>query len=246
MAALKPQFVANLLVELGNNLAYKKLEEVVYAILLDQMPKMSNEEKWDFIDLHKKDIANELFNKENDSLIDGISLNFDISEEDGEYYIKFIDKPEIDLLRSLRINTPSNFEHFCKKILNKLDGKSTVTGGSYDGGIDFISSDLRLNGLAKASTKGSNIIVIGQAKRYKDGNHITEKDLREFIGACVKRIDEFKKTRSDQYGIFQPTILAFWTTSDFHTNAKTFAKDMGIWYLNGVALCQLALQLKVE
>src|SRR5258705_463543 len=76
------------------------------------------------------------------------------------------------------------------------------------------------------STKGSRILVIGQAKRYIDGNHVREKELREFVGAVIKRVDELKRTRSEQFGIMHPIILAFWTTSDFHLNAREYAKNV--------------------
>lgn len=67
--------------------------------------------------------------------------------------------------------------------------------------------------------------------------------LREFVGASLRRVAELKRTRADHFGLFQPTVLAFWTTSDFHKSAKAYAKEMGIWYLGGPALCQLATSL---
>jgi hypothetical protein len=215
MSLPKPQFVANQLVELGTNVDYKKLSDVVFLLMRNKYPTPSDEELWDYIESYNDDIARELFRKENDSSIDGVDLNFDISDEDDNYYIKFYERPEINLLRSLQKDTPYKFEAFCKTILEKFGGKSSVTGGSHDGGVDFYAFDLKLNNLPAISTKGSRIVVIGQAKRYKDGNHVKEKDLREFIGASIKKIDEFKKTRPELMGIFQPVILAFWTTSDF-------------------------------
>jgi hypothetical protein len=246
MSLPKPQHIANLVVELGNNLEFRKLENVVYDIFKIRFSSYSDAENWDYIEQYIKDIANELFIKVTDNKIDGVTLSFEINEDGGDFYIKFLDKPEIMLLRRLQANTPQNFEIFCKQILDKLGGNSIVSGSPYDGGIDFTSTDLLLNNLPGLSTKGSKILVIGQAKRYIDGNHVKEKDLREFIGAAIKRMDELKKTRSDQFGILHPIILAFWTTSDFHLNAKNYAKDLGIWYLNGIALCQLAIYLQLD
>jgi hypothetical protein len=246
MSLPKPQYIANMLVERGSNPEYIKLEDALYSLVSSFMPNLSSEETWDYIEQYKEDVSKELFLKENDSTIDGITLNFDISDDNGDYYIKFFDKPEITLLRKLQNNSPENFEIFCAKILEKLGGSSAATGKSHDGGIDFMCSDLMLNGMPQASTKGSKIFVIGQAKRYKDGAHVTETELRGFIGASVKRIEDLKKTRADQFGIFQPVIIAFWTTSDFHSNGKQFAKEMGIWYLGGIALSQLAIKLDIE
>jgi restriction endonuclease Mrr len=243
MALPKPQIVANWVVEDGTNIAYQKLENIVLAILRNRISTISEEACWDYIEEFIEDIANDLFRKENDSQVDAVELHFDISDEDDNYYIKFIDTPEIQFLRTLQKDTPENFEIFCKDLLNKLGGNSNVQGGQNDGGVDFISYDLMLNNLRNQSTKGSRIAVIGQAKRYSDGNPVKIKELREFVGASIKKIDELKKTRSEQIGIMNPIILAFWTTSDFHEAAKEYAKDIGIWYLSGVALSQLALSV---
>lgn len=238
--------ISNLIIRDGKNKEYKKLDEVISIIFQNNFPNFSEEEVWDFIEKNKKDIADILFDKENDSIEDAVKLNFDLSEEDGDFYIKFIDKPEIELLRKLQNDTPTNFEIFCKKILDKLGDNAVVSGGPYDGGIDFMTSGLIPANLGKVSTIGSKIFLFGQAKRYTDGNNVKEKDLREFIGAITNIIHDYKQSRKDKYGIYQPTILAYWTTSDFHQNAKNFARKFGIWYLNGVALCQLAIDLKVD
>jgi hypothetical protein len=37
-----------------------------------------------------------------------------------------------------------------------------------------------------------------------------------------------------------------WTTSDFNRNAKEYARDMGMWYLNGLGLAQLAFKTGME
>jgi len=246
MPPIKPQFIANQLIGFGNNPNDKKLSDVIKLLLDQKFPNLSEEERWEYVEENLENIAKELFIKENDSIKDGVVLNFDISQEDNEYYIKFTPRPETVLLRDLSKKTPEYFEEFCKKILAKLGGISQVTGGRNDGGIDFIAQNLKLNGLSLNSTKGSNILVVGQAKRFTKGEHITETDLRTFVGASVKKIDELKKSNPNQFGIFQPVILAYWTTSDFHTDAKSFANHMGIWYLNGIAVCQLAMNLGIE
>jgi restriction endonuclease Mrr len=242
----KPQYIANQLVETGSNLEYNKLKDVLYQLLKSKYSNCSDEEAWDYLEQFNSDIAKELFRKENDSHLDGVQLNFDIAEEDDGYYVKFYDKPEIQLLREVQRDSSSNFEIFCKDLLHALGGRSSVSGGINDGGIDFYAFDLQINKLPNYSTKGSKIVVIGQAKRYKDGNHVKEKELREFIGASVKKIDELKKSRSETIGIFQPIILAFWTTSDFTEGAKKYANELGIWYLNGIALCQIAMKVGIN
>lgn len=245
MGKLNPNKVANWLVENGTNIEYKKLQDVLYDILEQKISKWSEEQIWDFIEEYSDDVARELFRKEDQFRIDGIEPTFDISDEDDIHYISFFDRPEIEFLRKLQSDTPENFEYFCKNLLIKLGGSAEVTGGSYDGGIDFIGYDLQINNLPQASTIGSNILVVGQSKRYTGGNHVNEKELREFVGASIKRIDTIK-IQKESIGILQPIILAFWTTSDFHANAIKYAKKMGIWYLNGIALSQMALKLNMK
>jgi restriction endonuclease Mrr len=243
MALPKPQYITNLLVEGGNNPDDKKLAEVVFAFLREKFLSTSDEEILEYIEKYQRDIVKELFIKKDESLIDGVTLNFEIHEDDGDYYIRFFDKPEIRLLRKLQSDTSENFEIFCKQILDRLGGNATVIGGKDDGGIDFTATDLSLNNLPQISTKGSRILVVGQAKRYAKGNHVKETELRTFIGACIKKIDFLKKTRSEQFGIMHPIIVAFWTTSDFHSDAREYARDLGICYLNGIALGQLGVKL---
>src|SRR5690348_13879512 len=135
MSLPKPQYIANLVVEIGANPEFKNLETVVFEILNSRFPSYSEEAIWDYIEQYLADIANELFIKVTDNKIDGITLNFEINEDIGNYYVRFFDKPEIKLLRKLQADTPENFELFCKKVLDKLGGNSTVTGSPHDGGI---------------------------------------------------------------------------------------------------------------
>lgn len=243
MGQVKPQYIANSLLEFGSNAEFKNLSEVIFDFFKSHGFSMSDEEISDYVEENLLAIANELFIKVDDRKNDGVTLNFELIEDQGTFYIKFFERVEIELLRTLQSDTPENFEQFCKKVLDKLGGNTIVSGGSDDGGIDFSSSDLQIKNLPSLSTKGSRILVLGQAKRYTDGHHVKETELRAFVGASIKRIDELKKTRSEQFGIMHPIILAFWTTSDFHSNARDYAKNIGIWYLNGAALCQLAIKL---
>lgn len=245
MALPKPQYIANQIVQECNNENFEELENVIFRILQNRCLNMSDEERWEYIELYKKDIANELFSKENDSEIDGLTPNFKIEEDHGNYHVKFFDNVETQLLRQLQRNTSQGFECFCSNILQKIGGNSRIIGGCDDGGCDFYATDLKLGGLPRLSNIGSRILVIGQAKRYKNGNHVTLKELREFVGSSMKKIDELKK-ENNKLGILHPTILAFWTTSDFHPEAKIYARNIGIWYLNGIALCQLAKELNLE
>lgn len=43
----------------------------------------------------------------------------------------------------------------------------------------------------------------------------------------------------------QMRAFAFWTTSDFQPSAKKYARGVGLWYLNGLGIAQLAIRLQV-
>ena len=48
-----------------------------------------------------------------------------------------------------------------------------------------------------------------------------------------------------QYHVLGPVVYAFWTTSDLHIHAKEFSRKMGIWHLDGMALAEYVLKLKL-
>ena len=121
-----------------------------------------------------------------------------------------------------------------------------MEGGPYDEGVDFTAFDLSLGSLPGPAPIGAKVVLIGQAKRYKTGNNVKERELREFVGAAIKRTYKLKRMYTSQVGSLHPIVYAFWTTSDFHQSAKDFARDMGIWYLSGLALTQLAMRLGVS
>ncbi len=242
-----PQHIANLLVSYGSNLEYSNLEKVIFDLLQDKTRIFTTaEEIWDYIEKYKIDIAGELFEKTNNSITDCCPVNFEIEEDAGDYYIKFSPLLETELLRQLHRSGAIHFEAFCSHILNKLGGITNVCGGTDDGGVDFFATDLSIGGLPELSTLGSRIVIIGQAKCYKNGNQVKLNELRHFVGSAIKKVDELRRKENDKLGILHPIVLAFWTTSDFNQEAKKYAKDMGIWYLNGMALCKLARDLDID
>ena len=104
-----------------------------------------------------------------------------------------------------------------------------------------MASNLNITPAGYETPAVCRVTVIGQTKRYKESNVINEKQLREFVGAGVwKR----HKLRLDS-GItpLAPTILAFWTTSNFEPNAKRYAREIGIWYMDGQTLASYITKL---
>ena len=67
-----PQYIANVLVEIGDNLEFQKLNQVIFSVIKQKIPSKSDEEVWDYAEQYEGDIAKELFIKTNDNRIDGI------------------------------------------------------------------------------------------------------------------------------------------------------------------------------
>ena len=185
---------------------------------------------------------------------EGISPRFEVAIEGEsrvtgtEAYFRVLETPEKPLLTKLRAMDPGGFEDFCANILSNLGAKATRVGGSNDNGVDFIALSLQLGEKVKFAPRVSKALVIGQAKRYKEGSNITPTMLREFVGGAILRANELRESNRFDAGVLTPVIYAYWTTSDFHYEARKYARAMGMWYLNGLGLTQLAMRagLKID
>jgi restriction endonuclease Mrr len=119
-------------------------------------------------------------------------------------------------------------------VLEKLGAQSQVTKQTNDGGVDFIGVDLKLVPKKFNVPAACRAAVIGQAKRYKDGNAINEVRLRGFVGAALLRRHVLHQ--EGNIGPLTPVLCAFWTTSYFDFNAKKYARAAGLWYMDGRTL----------
>lgn len=132
------------------------------------------------------------------------------------------DDVKSDLLDRLREINPYYFEKVILILLKKMGyGDFLVTSKSNDKGIDGIINEDKL-GLEKIFT---------QAKRYAEGNKVTELDIRNFIGAM---------SGDTRKGVFI-------TTSSFSSSAVTKAKEAHhtIILIDGFQLVELMLQYNV-
>jgi len=234
------------IVEDCSNLDYASLQTLIVNVLSTRLPTLSDEQRAEFSEEVELQVLNELYRRLGMDKDDGVVSNFEVSSEESTSYIRFIERPELTLLDTLRNATPKQFEQFCKKVLDTLGANAIVKGGPGDGGVDFFALDLPLNPYDIPSPPGGKALVVGQAKKYAIDNLVTEYELRSFVGASAKESFNIKRDHPSEIGIAHPTVLAFWTTSDFHTSARQFARDLGIWYLNGLALVQLANRLGIE
>jgi restriction endonuclease Mrr len=224
---------------------YKVVELFLSEVLTTHLPERSGDEVADLTERLRPSVVKALEELAMQKRSEGITPNYDLQLDEFAAYLRVEPRPELMLLNELQVNTPRQFEEFCSDVLNALGGKASVTGGADDGGIDFVAFNLHLGSQVAPSTIGAKTVVIGQAKRHQTGNNITENQLRNFVGACLRRAYQLKRTNTQLVGSLQPIVFAFWTTSDFHPLAREYAREMGIWYLSGVALAQLALRLNV-
>lgn len=214
------------------NTDWAPLEDVAIAVLKAKLPKYSDEEISELIEDKLPHIAEALRNDAAECSADGIPPRFAIDDEASPYFKAF--PTDGALIEKLRRINPFAVEELCAAILSKLGGVARATERTGDGGVDFIATDLDIVPSGFGVPAVCRAIVIGQTKRYKETNVIKETSLREFVGAGVwKR----HKLRLDS-GIspLAPVILAYWTTSNFEPNAKRYAREMGIWYMDGHTL----------
>ena len=190
----------------------------------------SEAEIFDFTDDKISYIAEHLRDEAAQCLADGSIRRFEIDDEQSPY-IKAIASHTSKVLDKLRTINPFYVEHLCSDILKKLGANSSTTQQTSDGGVDFIASNLNIVPGALTIPDACKAIVIGQTKRYKEGNLITETKVREFVGAAILR--QYVLQKEGKAGPLTPFIFAFWTTSDFDPGAKKFARDVGLWFMDG-------------
>ncbi|MHB8087129.1 MAG: restriction endonuclease [Anaerolineaceae bacterium] len=172
----------------------------------------------------------------------GIETSFILDGEPGTAYIKGESVIFPQILSMIKEKTPKEFEEFCAEILERIGAKTQAIGKTGDGGVDFVATEFPVTNIPIISLKACYPMVIGQAKRYKDDNFVSLPEVRSFIGGALIKQDELKREYS-RYGILSPVVYAFWTTSNFNAEAQNYSNQVGIWYLNGMALAQLANKL---
>ncbi|WP_182913877.1 restriction endonuclease [Sphingobium terrigena] len=218
---------------------FRPLEEVAFAVLSAKLSSYGEDNIWELIEDKLPHIADALRTDAAECRADGMPPRFEIDDEQSPYIKAF--PAENVLLAKLRRIDPLVVEDLCVNILEKLGATANVTGQSGDGGVDFIGTNLDIMPSGYGIPAVCRATVIGQTKRYKETNVIKETALREFVGSGVwKR----HKLRLDS-GIspLAPVILAFWTTSNFEPNAKRYAREMGIWYMDGHTLASYIAKL---
>ena len=187
----------------------------------------------DLIDEHLEHVAEVLRNELADRSIDGKVADIEIDEETPPY-IRRIFPRRPTILDKLRRIDPFEFERVCAQILQTLGADAATTQRTVDGGIDFTATKLKIIHAKLPMPASCHGVVIGQAKRYREGSAISETKLREFVGASV--LKRHRMSAEAAIAPLMPTLYAFWTTSDLEPNAKKYARAVGLWYMDGVTL----------
>jgi restriction endonuclease Mrr len=165
---------------------------------------------------------------------DGVSCPYEIDNDQRDPFVRLISRRDDELLHKLKRISPYEFEGVCKAILDSLGANARRTQQSADGGVDFSATGLRLLAEDFPWPHHCTASVIGQAKRYTEQS-VYERDLRELVGASL--LYQIDLRRTENIPPLAPVLLALWTTSDFHINAKKFARQLGVWLMDGETMC---------
>jgi restriction endonuclease Mrr len=176
-------------------------------------------------------VAEHLRNEISDRRIDGSVLVFEIDNEQIPY-IRATNDDTSKVLKRLRESDPRFVEILCSRILEKLGANSQVTQQTHDGGVDFFGTKLNIVPGGLNVPDACKALVIGQTKRYKNNNIISETMVREFVGAATLRRHILLK--EGKAGPMSPFIFVYWTTSSFDPRAKSYAREIGLWYMDGM------------
>lgn len=242
MAEPKPSQTAFWLQNLATNADLRPLTSVIVETLGKKLAGKSVEELTDMAEDQFEAVAALLERERERQEDDGIEPTFQLSYETGTPYFRKIASDADKFLKALFTISDKEFVDFCVSLLKALGGDALNIDGPFDGGLDFVGRNLSFSNLNADAMKKAGVLVVGQAKHYQKDDLVTEPQLRDFVGGGLKRISDHTDSVTHRGTALAPVVFAFWTTSDFNSPAKSYAKSVGVWTLNGIALSQLALK----
>jgi len=246
MAELSPDTIGLWVSRDAANSAFRPLLDVTADILGARLAGKSPEQCSDLAEKHLERIGEALDRLARELREDGVEPSFEISSEASTLYFRALETSASKMLDRLLALTYGQFEIFCADVLRSMGGESRVVGKTADGGVDFVARNISLSGQGGPAPIGARALVLGQAKRYGKESLVPETDLRAFVGGAIRRSSDPLDVVTFRGAVLAPVAMAFWTTSDFQPSAKRYAKAVGLWYLNGMGLAQLALRLGVS
>lgn len=174
----------------------------------------------------------------------GVEPTFELAGERHSSHIRARNLEALQILADLTKMEPTDFERFCALLLNTIGADARHVGRTADGGVDFVATDVPIGIRYGVAFRKGAPLVIGQAKRYKAANLVTENELRDFLGGAMLKADELRRSQ-ERFGLFTPVVYAFWTTSQLNEKALQFARKAGIWTLGGLSLAQVSSRLGI-
>lgn len=239
MGKPKPKWVALSLAQDFVSESFSPLSNVI-ATHVSINCNLSDEEAADFAESNLAEVLRHLEDHCTMLEEDGIVAPYQIDGDATEAYIRWIPSEAKGFRAAMAAMDPREFEDLCKRVLVALGAKEGArTGQTADGGVDFVARDLQIVVPASA---GARIHIVGQAKRYALHLPVGEREIREFVGGAIKRLRDPADSEVYRRECLAPVIFAFWTTSEFTSSALAYSRAVGIWYLNGLGLAQLALK----
>ncbi len=244
MAVPSSQIIASWLKESLVSVEWVRLDDACRRILTLRLKDSTETFIADLVESNVSYVAEHLRDEAAAADLDGAPTCFEIDEEETPPYVRLSDQSIRPLLKKLRKVDPFDFERICAKILAQLGAQADVTKRTNDDGVDFFAVDFDFVPDGIQTPQACRAAVIGQAKRYKDGNNVREIDVRAFVGGAVKVKNDLALDR--KILPLSPVVFAFWTTSDFDSNAKQYARSLGLWYLGGLSLAKYIQALDLE
>ncbi|EME1740598.1 restriction endonuclease [Cronobacter sakazakii] len=234
MGDVSSQVISSWLVEHLTDKSWQSILDITISVLKSKLRHKSEDEIADLTEEHLPYVINILRDMLEKERVTGVAPRFELDEEDPPYIRSIVSPTSLKILKRLRKLTPSEFEVICADLLKSLGANATPSGGSDDGGIDFVGFDLLIHKDLKNMPANSKFLILGQAKRYKDNNNVTLNELRQFVGSCKAKKNDYMV--QGKIGPLTPIIYAFWTTSNFDSKARDYAHQMGLWFMDGYSI----------
>lgn len=222
---------------------WQQLKDVCQIAIQSRIPTYGDTFVSEIVEENIYYVAEILRNDIAESGVDGAACSFEIDDEDPPY-IRVLPRGLIRTLSTIRSIDPFKFERLCAEILTRIGALTEVTSRTNDGGVDFIGYNMSLVTGPISVPTCCRVCVLGQAKRYNEHKIISETNLREFVGAAMRKRNDL--VIQQKVAALSPIILAFWTTSSFDRNAKTYARAMGLWYMDGETLANYVETLQCD
>lgn len=219
------------------------LTEIIFQGVKKRLVTMTDDEIWEYVEANLEYVAEHLRVAASECVSDGAISAYEIDNEQSPY-VRALPSLPTSILSKLRRIDPFALEGICAQLLGALGADSNVTQRTNDGGVDFVAVNFKIVPGGLTVPLACKAAVIGQTKRYKEKNSITETKIREFVGAAILKKHELMM--QEKLGPLTPVVFAFWTTSDFDPNAKRFARDVGLWYMEGLTLASYVSGLGLE